>query len=74
MLGLIGKNATLWQSCVFLPVRYAQQTYLNFLLVKRDATHDVETRRLVGFRIGVIRGFKDSFVLGTADRKERENI
>lgn len=43
------------------------RTNLDLLFVQRDALHNVETRRLVGFRIGVICRLKNGLVLGSED-------
>lgn len=43
-------------------------TNLNLLLVERDALDDLETRRLVGFRVRIVGGLEDRFVFGTRDK------
>lgn len=42
--------------------------YLDFLLVKRDALDDVQTRLLVGFGVAVVSLLEDHLVLCTVQR------
>lgn len=50
------------------------RSYLDFLLVERHALDDVETRRFVGFWVGIVRGLEDDFVFGTAKSHARGSV